>query len=288
MSPRFPVGAFLLLPILSSQPTLNQATVVQTTAHAPSVSDVNQPDPDVVAEALPDRAAAQAKTAADFQVFYQFHFTDKLAKSGITFRHHAVSDALETYKAIHYDHGNAVAVADVDGDGRYDILFTNQVGGNELWKNLGGGKFKNITAESGIALKGLMSVGAAFADIDNDGDQDLVITTIRGGVHLFENDGHGHFKDITREAGINDTGHAAGAFFFDYDRDGLVDLVVCNVGRFTTDSKHPDGSYVGVNDAFSGQLYPERFEHPILYHNLGHNKFKDVTVEMGLGEFKTW
>jgi len=288
MSPRFPVGAFLLLPILSSQPTLNQATVVQTTAHAPSVSDVNQPDPDVVAEALPDRAAAQAKTAADFQVFYQFHFTDKLAESGITFRHHAVSDALETYKAIHYDHGNAVAVVDVDGDGRYDILFTNQIAGNELWKNLGGGKFKNITTESGIALSGSISVGAAFADIDNDGDQDLVITTIRGGVHLFENDGHGHFKDISKDAGIVDNGHAAAAFFFDYDRDGLVDLLICNVGRFTTDEKHPDGSYVGVNDAFAGHLSADRYEHPILYHNLGHNKFKDVTAEVGLSEFKTW
>src|SRR5215469_9911626 len=210
MSPRFLVGAFLVLPIVSSQPTLNQATVVQTTAHAPSVADVNVPDPDVVAEALPDRAAAQAKTAAEFQVFYQFHFTDKLAESGITFRHHAVSDALQTYKAIHYDHGNAVAVADVDGDGLYDILFTNQVGGNELWKNLGGGKFKNITVEAGIALPGEISVGAAFADIDNDGDPDLVITTVRSGVHLFENDGRGHFKDITKAAGIDDTMHATG------------------------------------------------------------------------------
>lgn len=236
---------------------------------------------------LQPRAAEQEKNAAHLDVFHQFGFTDQLTKSGITFRHHAVSDALQTYKAIHYDHGSAVAVADVDGDGRSDILFTNQVGGNELWKNLGGGKFKNITDEAAIALKGLVSVGAAFADIDNDGDQDLVITTIRGGVHLFENDGHGHFQDISREAGIQDNGHAAGAFFFDYDRDGLVDLVICNVGRFTTDRKHPDGSYVGVNDAFSGQLYPERFEHPVLYHNLGHNKFKDVTAEVGL-DLHSW
>ena len=253
----------------------------------PETRKLSIPDPDIGTATLQQRAAEQAKENSTLEVFHDFHFTDELAKSGITFRHHAVSDALDTYKAIHYDHGGAVAVADVDGDGLYDILFTNQVGGNELWKNLGGGKFRNITDQAGIALKGLISVGAAFADIDNDGDQDLVITTIRGGVHLFENDGHGHFKDITREAGINDTGHAAGAFFFDYDRDGLVDLVICNVGRFTTDSKHPDGSYVGVNDAFSGQLYPERFEHPVLYRNLGHNKFKDVTAEVGL-ELHAW
>src|SRR5215472_5880682 len=248
----------------------------------PETRKLSIPDPDIGTATLQQRAAEQAKAASTLEVFHDFRFTDELAKSGITFRHHAVSDALETYKAIHYDHGGAVAVADVDGDGLYDILFTNQVGGNELYKNLGGGKFKNITTESGIALSGSISVGAAFADIDNDGHQDLVITTIRGGVHLFENDGHGHFKDITREAGINDTGHAAGACFFDYDRDGLLDLVICNVGRFTTDRKHPDGSYVGVNDAFSGQLYPDRYEHPVLYRNLGHNKFKDVTAEVGL------
>lgn len=248
----------------------------------PAKRVINVPDPDEGTTSLPGRAAAQAATANQFEVFYKFHFTDRLKESGITFRHHAVSDSLQTYKAIHYDHGGAIAAADVDGDGLYDILFTNQVGGNELWKNLGGGRFKNITKEAGIALKGAVSVGAAFADIDNDGDPDLVITTIRSGVHLFENDGHGHFKDITREAGINVNAHSAGALFFDYDRDGLVDLLICNVGRFTTDKKAADGSYVGVTDAFSGQMYPDRYEHVVLYRNLGHNRFQDVTKEAGL------
>lgn len=280
MRPRLLIFALLLAIVAMAQKR-------SSVASQPQVRKLSIPDPDEGTATLQRRAEEQIKNAAGLGVFHQFQFTDELASSGITFRHHAVSDALQTYKAIHYDHGSAVAAADVDGDGLYDILFTNQVGGNELWKNLGGGKFRNITDEAGIALKGLVSVGAAFADIDNDGDQDLVITTIRGGVHLFENDGHGHFKDISREAGIDDNGHAAGAFFFDYDRDGLVDLVVCNVGRFTTDRKHPDGSYVGVNDAFSGQLYPDRFEHPVLYRNLGHNKFKDVTAEVGL-EMKSW
>ncbi|HEX7961722.1 MAG TPA: CRTAC1 family protein, partial [Terriglobales bacterium] len=139
-----------------------------------------------------------------------------------------------------------------------------------------------ITDEAGISLRGMVSVGAAFADIDNDGDQDLVITTVRKGVHLFENDGHGHFKDISKEAGINVAAHAAGAFFFDYDRDGLVDLLICNVGRFTTDKVAADGSYVGVTDAFAGQMFPDRYERTVLYKNLGHNRFKDVTAEVGL------
>jgi hypothetical protein len=240
------------------------------------------PNPDIGATTLAARAQAQRETLGQFKVFTGFHFTDKLAESGITFRYHSVSDALQNYKAVHYDHGSAVAAADVDGDGRYDLLFLNQVGGNSLWKNLGGGKFKDITAESGIVLPGVVSISAAFADIDNDGNQDLVITTVRGGVHLFHNDGHGHFTDITKQSGINVVGHSTGAMFFDYDRDGLLDLLVCNVGKYTTNEKNPDGSYVGLPDAFSGQMYPERYEHPVLYHNLGHNKFKDVTTEMGL------
>jgi hypothetical protein len=56
----------------------------------------------------------------------------------------------------------------------------NQAGPNELWKNLGGGKFKNITAEAGVAVAGRISVAASFADIDNDGDPDLYVTTVRG------------------------------------------------------------------------------------------------------------
>lgn len=240
------------------------------------------PQPDIGASSLAARAQAQRDTLGQFKVFTGFHFTDKLAESGITFRHHAVVDALQNYKAVHYDHGSAVAAADVDGDGRYDLLFLNQIGGNSLWKNLGGGKFRDITADSGIALPGVVSISAAFADIDNDGSQDLVITTVRGGVHLFHNDGQGHFTDITKQSGINIVAHSTGAMFFDYDRDGLVDLLVCNVGKYTIDARNPDGSYVGLSDAFSGQMYPERYEHPVLYHNLGHNKFKDVTAEMGL------
>lgn len=246
------------------------------------VATLKYPDPDIGASTIEARRQAQLQTLGRFKVFHDFHFTDRLKESGITFKHEAAIDALQNYKAVHYDHGSAVAVADVDGDGLYDILFLNQIGGNELWKNLGGGKFKNITEEGGIALKGLVSVGAAFADIDNDGAEDLVITTVRGGIHLFHNDGKGHFTDITKSAGIEVNAHSVGAMFFDYDRDGLADLLICNVGRFTTNDKNPDGSYVGLSDAFSGQMYPERYEHSVLYKNLGNNKFKDVTAEVGL------
>ena len=82
---------------------------------------------------------AQVKAAAGVSAFHDFQFTDELSRSGISFRHRIVDDAGKTYKAAHYDHGNGVAIADVDGDGLSDIYFVSQVGGNELWKNVGGG-----------------------------------------------------------------------------------------------------------------------------------------------------
>jgi hypothetical protein len=220
------------------------------------------PREDAGADSLPARKRTQLATVHQFQVFYQFQFSDKQKESGITFVHHAVDDVTKHMRMGHYDHGSGVAVADVDGDGLYDIYFVNQVGGNQLWKNLGNGKFKDITQEAGVAVPGRVSVAAAFADIDNDGDQDLFVTTVRGGNVLFENDGHGHFKDITHDAGVGLAAHSSGAFFFDYDNDGLLDLLVCNVGKYTTEEKGPNGEYVGIPNAFSGHLYPDRYEYP--------------------------
>ena len=140
-------------------------------AQSPPV--VRWPDPDVGLNTLAARKKAQFETINQFKVFYQFSFTDKLKESGITFEHHIVEDAGLYYKQVHYDHGNGIAVADVDGDGLYDIYLLSQLGGNELWKNLGGGKFKNITEEAGVGVPGRVSVTASFADVDNDGHQDL-------------------------------------------------------------------------------------------------------------------
>jgi hypothetical protein len=250
-------------------------------AAPPAVPEVRFPPEDASA-LLAARKQQQLKTVDQFQVFYKFQFEDKLPQSGITFVNHAVDDAKSNYQPAHYDHGNGIAVADVDGDGLYDIYFLSQTGGNELWKNLGGGKFKNITAEAGVGVPGRISVSAAFADIDNDGDPDLFVTTVRGGNLLFENDGHGHFRDITSEAGIAGAAHSSGALFFDYDHDGLLDLLVCNVGKYTSDQKGAQGEYLALPDAFMGHQFFDRYEYPVLYRNLGHNRFKDVTAEVGL------
>ncbi len=276
--------ACLLLLIGAAAALVGPAPAAQRGRGAP-LPQVRIPDPDPGLAALDARARAQRATIGEFRVPYDFQFTDRVAASGITFVGRIVEDAGIYYKAVHYDHGTGLAAADVDGDGLVDLYFVNQVGGNELYKNLGHGRFRNITKEAGVAVAGRIGVTASFADIDNDGDQDLFVTTVREGNVLFENDGRGHFKDITHAAGVEHVGHSSGATFVDYDNDGLVDLYLCNVGQYTIDTRRPtNGSFVGLADAFSGHLHPERSERPILYRNLGGGRFQDVTADVGLGD----
>jgi hypothetical protein len=256
-------------------------------AQAPPRKSVVKPVPDDLQEAswMQRLRDAQLKAIQGVTAFHDFQFTDRLEQSGISFKHRIVDDAGKTYKAAHYDHGNGLAIADVDGDGLLDIYFVNQVGGNQLWKGVGGGKFQDITASAGVAVPGKISVSASFADIDNDGDADLYVTIVRGGNMLFENDGHGRFRDISAASGLNYVGHSSGAVFFDYNRDGRLDLFLVNVGRYTTNTMGGDGDYkyyVAFEDAFSGHLKPQRTERSILYRNEGGNRFVDVSQRTGL------
>jgi enediyne biosynthesis protein E4 len=243
---------------------------------------IHVPAHDERAAALPARKAAQEKTRGEFGVFTGFTFTDRQPESGITFRHHIVDDAGKHYKAVHYDHGNGIVAADVDGDGREDIYFVNQRGGSELWKNLGGGKFQNITGSAGVGLKDKIAVSASFVDINNDGAPDLYVTTVRSGNVMFLNDGHGHFTDITKDSGLGYVGHSSGAVFFDYDNDGLPDLFLVNVGKYTTDYRGEGGYYIGMPDAFHGHMHPDREEYSVLYKNVDGRHFRDVSEETGL------
>ncbi|HIG54481.1 MAG TPA: CRTAC1 family protein [Candidatus Latescibacteria bacterium] len=235
---------------------------------------------------LESRRQAQLATLGDFEVYYDFGFVDQAAASGIDFRNRVVDDSGKAHKPVHYDHGNGLAVADVDGDGLFDLFFVTQVGGNQLWRNMGAGRFENITPAA-LALQDRISVSASFADIDNDGDPDLYISAVREGNSLFENLGGGRFKDVSAESGLDYRGHSSSAVFFDYDRDGLLDMFLANVGVYTTDeqaaiSVGTGHYYVGFTDAFSGHLMPERAEQSILYRNSGGNRFVDVSVAVGL------
>ena len=228
------------------------------------------------------RKDLQATNALRATAFYGFQLSNRLEESRITFQHQIVEDAGRSYKAAHYDHGNGMAVADVDGDLLPDLYFTTQLGTNELWRNLGGGRFENITARAGVGLPNQIAVAAAFADIDNDGDPDLFVTTVRHGNHLFENLGGGRFRDISAEAGVGYVGHSSGAVFFDFNNDGLLDLFVANVGVYTGSELGPGGYYRAFADAFSGHLLPGRTEHSLLYENLGGNRFREVSGPLQL------
>ncbi len=245
------------------------------------------PPTDIGASTLEARKKAQMETLDKFKVFHDFQFSDRLSESGITFLHRIVDDAGKHYKPIHYDHGNGIAVADVDNDGLHDIYFVNQLGSNELWRNAGKGKFENNTRKAGVDMNGRISVTASFADVDNDGDQDLFVTTVRKGNALFENDGKGQFKDVSKAKGLDYSGHSSGAVFFDYDRDGWVDLFLTNVGKYTTAKTGRGGYYIGMDHGFFGHTNPELNETNILYRNAGGKRFVDVTQKAGLKD-ATW
>src|SRR5262249_54564887 len=105
----------------------------------------------------------------------------------------------------------------------------------------------------------------------------------REGNILFRNDGHGQFTNITKEAGVAGSGgHSSGATFFDYDGDGLLDLFVTNVGKYTGDVRGPDRLWLAFGAAVAGHLHPDRFETSLLYHNVGGGRFEDVTTASGL------
>lgn len=233
---------------------------------------------------LDRRAEFQTNATRQARAFHAFGFVDRREASGITFEHHSVADAGKLYKAAHYDHGNGVAIADVDGDGLLDIYFTTQLGANGLWRNLGRGRFEEITAAAGVGLADQISVAASFGDLDNDGDPDLFVTTVRHGNHFFRNDGKGRFTDVTKSAGLDYSGHSSGVVFFDFDRDGLLDLFLVNVGNYTTEERGPGGYFIARQDAFSGHLFPERTERSRLYRNTGQLHFEDASPLLHLSE----
>jgi hypothetical protein len=249
---------------------------------APPIVEMRIPPIDEGVKALGPRKIQQLATRGEFGVYHDFSFSDQLEASGITFVHQVTRDNTVDMKPVHYDHANGLALADVDGDGLLDLYFLTQIGSNELWRNLGGGRFENITAKAGVGLAERISVSAAFADVDNDGDPDLFVTTVRMGNAFFRNDGGGRFTDITGEIGLGYEGHSSGAVFFDYDRDGLLDCFLSNVGSYTLDEQGPGPYWIGRQDAFLGHKFPERTETSILYRNMGDGTMRDVSVETGL------
>lgn len=237
--------------------------------------------------ALETNKRKQIDAARGLAAFHDFQFSDRVEASGITFLNRPVEDAAKNWKPAHYDHGTAIAVADVDGDGLLDLYFVGQRAGSQLWRNLGKGRFEDITPIAGVGLGGRIGAAASFADIDNDGKTDLFVTTVNMGNVLFRNLGGGRFEDVSAKSGLDYKGHSSGAVFFDYDKDGLLDLFVTNVGMYTSEEKGAGGYFLAYEDAFKSHLRPERSEQSLLYRNLGGGRFKDVSKETGL-EHRGW
>jgi hypothetical protein len=204
---------------------------------------------------------------------------------GITWKMQFLSgEQGETFKINLYDHGCGLAVGDYNRDGLDDIYFLNQLGSNALYRNNGDGTFVDVAAQAGVELGDRVCVAATFADYDNDGDQDLYVTSTRGGNVLFRNRGNGTFEDVTQSAGVQHIGHSQTAVFFDYDRDGHLDLYLTNTAKWTTDSVDPGTKrWIGKGDIGGlAQVVGSPKEFNVLYRNIGNGTFTDVTEQTGL------
>jgi hypothetical protein len=190
--------------------------------------------------------------------------------------------------------GNGAAWIDYDGDGDIDLFVVNgstlerqakgeRGPGNRLYRNGGGGAFEDATKGSGLE-GGYWGSGVATGDYDNDGLVDLYVTTILEGNHLYRNNGNGTFTDVTARAGVGGGSHASvSAAFFDYDRDGRLDLFVANYVRFDRpylDRVSPYCAWKGLR-VFCGPTGVAG-DANVLYHNNGDGTFTDATRAAGL------
>lgn len=209
-------------------------------------------------------------------------FQEVALRSGLHFRMTFLTrEQGQVFKINLYDHGCGLAVGDIDGDSDEDVYFANQLGPNQLFRNRGDGTFEDVTEEAGVALADRICASAAFNDFDNDGDQDLYVTSTRGGNVLFQNQGHGTFVDVTDAAGVKHVGHSQAGAFFDYDRDGYLDLFLTNTASWTLEEYDAaQGYFVGPNGLVAHFRSPQ--EYNVLYRNQGDGTFTDVTEAAGL------
>jgi hypothetical protein len=212
-------------------------------------------------------------------------FVDATARAGIDFVHSSGASAdkfmMETF-------GSGVAWIDYDSDGFQDLYFVNGAPGtsNALYHNNKDGTFTDVTRQAGVAAshtgKTVYKTGAAVGDYDNDGHLDLYVTAYGPNI-LFKNNGNGSFSDVTATAGV-----AGGASewststgFFDFDRDGHLDLYVVNYLDFRTS----ENLYCGLRkEGYRLYCLPTLFDGvpDRLFRNNGNGTFTDVSKRAGI------
>ena len=210
---------------------------------------------------------------------------DVTRQAGIQFKH---NNGAFGRKYLPETLGPGCAFLDYDNDGWQDILIVNGTDWPEnakrrttlsLYKNNRDGTFRDVTRQSGLSVP-VYGMGVAIGDFNNDGFPDIFLSCV-GQSRLFQNTGRGTFVDVTERAGLGGRqGFSTSAMWVDYDRDGLLDLFVCNYVRWSTDQDVT----CSLDGRQKSYCTPEAYRGSTcwLFRNLGNGKFKDVTAESGI------
>ena len=214
-----------------------------------------------------------------------FRLVDVTARAGIQFRHNSGAYG---EKFLPETLGSGCAFLDYDRDGWQDILLVNGMDwpGHKrrrtalsLYRNNRNGTFSDVTRKAGLDIE-MYGMGVAVGDYNNDGFPDIFITCV-GQNRLFRNTGKGTFVDVTRSSGLGSReGFSTSAMWFDFDRDGLLDLFVCNYVKWSQDFD----VFCNLDGKNKSYCTPEAFrgETCRLFHNRGDGTFEDVTATSGI------
>jgi hypothetical protein len=212
------------------------------------------------------------------------HFVEVGVQAGLN---HVHENGASPEKLMMETFGSGVAAFDYDGDGHIDLFFVNGAdlargkagSGHRLYRNTGGMKFVDVTADAGLKASGAFGTGVAVGDFDNDGRPDLYVTGF-GGNQLFRNEG-GVFRDVTARAGVAGGGWSSSAGFVDYDGDGDLDLYVVRYLEYDIQ----DNPYCGFKKpGYRMYCDPRMFDGKpdLLYRNNGDGTFTDVSKAAGI------
>jgi enediyne biosynthesis protein E4 len=254
------------------------------------MSSMNRDQPSTTAARRARRrvtsAAAVAAAALVTSAAQPITFSDVTSRAGLTFRHENGAEGTFRYPELF---GGGVAVLDADGDRWPDLLFVNgrswKAGArasHALYRNNHDGTFSNVTAGSGLDTLDVYALGATVGDFDNDGLDDVFVTSTEGG-RLLRNAGPNRYTDVTTRAGIRAGSFAVSAAWLDYDRDGLLDLFIGNYVEWSPSIETQVRCTQGGERGYCG---PDAYRPvaPTLYRNGGNGRFTDVTVRAGLGD----